>query len=117
MVAAIVVRKSGFGQVPARGIQLYAVARVKALAKVAIGRILLTGRTDNFIQVVRIWTARSSDRLHSRKLAPSREDVAKSVKVPAEYLGNIRPARMLMVVDGHIKPEYLIDVDTVAAAA
>jgi enamine deaminase RidA (YjgF/YER057c/UK114 family) len=46
-----------------------------------------------------------------------REDVAEYVKVRAKYLGDIRPARMLMIVDGHIKPEYLIEVHAVAAAA
>ena len=39
-----------------------AVARVKAVAKVAKGRILLTGWTEQLHpRVVRIWTTRSSD--------------------------------------------------------
>jgi hypothetical protein len=36
--------------------------------------------------------------------------------VRAKYLGDIRPAQMLLVVEGHIKPEYLIEVDAIAAA-
>ena len=45
-----------------------------------------------------------------------REDVADYVKVRTKYLGDIRPAQMLLLVDGHIKPEYLIEVDAIAAA-
>jgi 2-iminobutanoate/2-iminopropanoate deaminase len=45
-----------------------------------------------------------------------REDVAEYVKVRAKYLGDIRPAQLLLIVDGHIKPEYLIEVDAIAAA-
>jgi 2-iminobutanoate/2-iminopropanoate deaminase len=45
------------------------------------------------------------------------EDVAEYVKARAKYLGDIRPAQMLMIVDGHVNPEYLIEVDAVAAAA
>ena len=46
-----------------------------------------------------------------------REDVAEYVKVRAQYLGDIRPAQLLLIVGGHIKPEYLIEVDAIAAAA
>jgi 2-iminobutanoate/2-iminopropanoate deaminase len=45
-----------------------------------------------------------------------REDVPAYVKVRAKYLGDIRPAQLLLIVDGHIKPEYLIEVDAIAAA-
>jgi 2-iminobutanoate/2-iminopropanoate deaminase len=45
-----------------------------------------------------------------------REDVAEYVKVRAKFLGNIRPAQLLLVVEGHIKPEYLIEVEAIAAA-
>lgn len=46
----------------------------------------------------------------------SREDIAEYVKVRGKYLGDIRPAGLLLVVEGHIKPEYLIEVDAIAAA-
>jgi hypothetical protein len=36
-----------------------------------------------------------------------REGVGKHVKVPADYLGDNRPAQMLMIVDGQFKLEYL----------
>jgi 2-iminobutanoate/2-iminopropanoate deaminase len=45
-----------------------------------------------------------------------REDIAEYMKVKAKYLGDIRPAQLLLVVDGHFKPEFLIEVDAIAAA-
>jgi hypothetical protein len=46
-----------------------------------------------------------------------REVVGKHVKVPAECLGDNRPARRLMIADGQFKPEYLIEVNAVVATA
>jgi hypothetical protein len=45
-----------------------------------------------------------------------REDIAEYMKVKAKYLGDIRPAQLLLVVDGHFRPEFLIEVDAIAAA-
>jgi hypothetical protein len=40
--------------------------------------------------------------------------VAEYVKVRAEHL--VPPAQTLVIVDGHINPEYLIEVDAVTTA-
>jgi 2-iminobutanoate/2-iminopropanoate deaminase len=45
-----------------------------------------------------------------------REDIAEYLKVRGMYLGDIRPAGLLSVVVGHFRPEYLIEVDAIAAA-
>jgi enamine deaminase RidA (YjgF/YER057c/UK114 family) len=44
------------------------------------------------------------------------EDVAAYVKVRAKYLGDVRPAFMLLVVPQLVRPEFLLEIEIVAAA-
>jgi 2-iminobutanoate/2-iminopropanoate deaminase len=44
------------------------------------------------------------------------EDVPAFVKVRSEFLGDVRPAFMLQIVSGLIKPEVLVEVEIIAAA-
>jgi 2-iminobutanoate/2-iminopropanoate deaminase len=44
------------------------------------------------------------------------EDVPAFVKVRSEFLGDARPAFMLQIVSGLIKPEVLVEVEIIAAA-
>jgi len=45
-----------------------------------------------------------------------KEDIAEYLKVRGKYLGDFRPAGLLLVVEGLFKPEYVIEVDAIAAA-
>lgn len=45
-----------------------------------------------------------------------KDDIPEYLKVRGKYLGDFRPAGLLLVVDGLFKPEYLIEVDAVAAS-
>ena len=42
-------------------------------------------------------------------------DIAAYAKVRARFLGDARPASMLMVVDGLVRPEFLVEVEICAA--
>ncbi len=44
-------------------------------------------------------------------------DVDAYGKVRAKYLGDIKPASMLMVVTGMVRPEFLVEVEAIAAKA
>lgn len=43
-------------------------------------------------------------------------DVPAYVKIRGEFLGDVRPAFMLQIVTGLIKPEVLVEVEIIAAA-
>jgi 2-iminobutanoate/2-iminopropanoate deaminase len=43
------------------------------------------------------------------------EDIPAYVKVRSKYLGDARPASMLLLVPGLVKPEYLLEVEAIAA--
>ena len=43
------------------------------------------------------------------------EDIKEYVAVRARYLGDARPASMLLVVPGLVKPEILVEIEAVAA--
>lgn len=43
------------------------------------------------------------------------EDIAAYVKVRSKYLGDARPASMLLIVPGLVKPDYLLEVEAIAA--
>lgn len=43
------------------------------------------------------------------------EDIPAYVKVRSKYLGDARPASMLLIVPGLVKPEYLLEVEAIAA--
>lgn len=45
------------------------------------------------------------------------EDIQDYVAVRARYLGDARPASMLLVVPGLVKPEILVEIEAVAAKA
>ncbi len=42
-------------------------------------------------------------------------DIADYVKVRSRFLGDARPASMLLIVPGIVKPEYLLEVEAYAA--
>ena len=44
-------------------------------------------------------------------------DIADYVKVRSRFLGDARPASMLLIVPGLVKPEYLLEVEAYAAKA
>jgi 2-iminobutanoate/2-iminopropanoate deaminase len=72
---------------------------------------------QNIFAALKAGGMKLEDLVKTTSYITRREDVAEYAKVRAEHLGDIRPAQMLMIVDGHIKPEHLIEVDTVAVAA
>lgn len=43
------------------------------------------------------------------------EDIKEYVAVRARYLGEARPASMLLVVPGLVKPEILVEIEAIAA--
>jgi enamine deaminase RidA (YjgF/YER057c/UK114 family) len=43
------------------------------------------------------------------------EDIPAYVKVRSKYLGDARPASMLLIVPGLVKPEYLLEIEAIAA--
>jgi enamine deaminase RidA (YjgF/YER057c/UK114 family) len=43
------------------------------------------------------------------------EDIPAYVKVRSKYLGDARPASMLLLVPGLVKPDYLLEVEAIAA--
>ena len=43
------------------------------------------------------------------------EDIAEYVKVRARHLGEARPASMLMIVPQLVRPEFLLEVEAIAA--
>ena len=43
------------------------------------------------------------------------EDLEAFTKVRAKYLGDIRPAQMLLLTPGFINPKFLVEVEAVAA--
>ena len=43
------------------------------------------------------------------------EDIPAYVTVRSKYLGDARPASMLLIVPGLVKPEYLLEVEAIAA--
>ena len=43
------------------------------------------------------------------------EDIPAYVKVRSKYLGDARPASMLLIVPGLVKPDYLLEVEAIAA--
>ncbi len=45
------------------------------------------------------------------------EDIKDYVAVRARYLGDARPASMLLVVPGLVKPEILVEIEAVASKA
>jgi 2-iminobutanoate/2-iminopropanoate deaminase len=45
------------------------------------------------------------------------EDIPAYVKVRSKYLGDARPASMLLLVPGLVKPDYLLEVEAIAAKA
>jgi 2-iminobutanoate/2-iminopropanoate deaminase len=45
------------------------------------------------------------------------EDIAAYVKVRSRFLGDARPASMLLIVPQLVKPEYLVEVEAYAAKA
>lgn len=45
------------------------------------------------------------------------EDIPAYVKVRSKYLGDARPASMLLIVPGLVKPDYLLEVEAIAAKA
>jgi 2-iminobutanoate/2-iminopropanoate deaminase len=42
-------------------------------------------------------------------------DIPAYVKVRSKYLGDARPASMLLIVPGLVKPDYLLEVEAIAA--
>ena len=42
-------------------------------------------------------------------------DIPDYVKVRARYLGDARPASMLLIVPGLVRPEFLLEVEAIAA--
>jgi 2-iminobutanoate/2-iminopropanoate deaminase len=71
---------------------------------------------QNVFATLKAGGMRPEDLVKTTSYIVRREDVAEYVKIRAKYLGDIRPAQLLLVVDGHIKPEFLIEVDAIAAA-
>ncbi len=45
----------------------------------------------------------------------SDKDIAAYAKVRSEFLGDLRPASMLMVVPALVRPEFLVEVEIMAA--
>jgi enamine deaminase RidA (YjgF/YER057c/UK114 family) len=45
------------------------------------------------------------------------EDIPEYVKVRSRFLGDARPASMLLIVPGLVRPEFLLEVEAVAAKA
>ena len=45
------------------------------------------------------------------------EDIPAYVEVRSRFLGDVRPASMLLVIPQLVKPEYLIEVEACAAKA
>lgn len=45
------------------------------------------------------------------------EDIPAYVEVRSQFLGDVRPASMLLVIPQLVKPEYLIEVEACAAKA
>lgn len=45
------------------------------------------------------------------------DDIADYVKVRAQYLGDARPASMLLVVPELVRPEFLLEIEAYAAKA
>jgi 2-iminobutanoate/2-iminopropanoate deaminase len=71
---------------------------------------------QNIFAALKAGGMRPEDLVKTTSYVTRREDVAEYVKIRAKYLGDIRPAQLLLLVDGHIKPEYLVEVDAIAAA-
>ena len=42
-------------------------------------------------------------------------DIPDYVKVRSRYLGDARPASMLLIVPGLVRPEFLLEVEAIAA--
>jgi len=45
------------------------------------------------------------------------EDIPAYVKVRSQFLGDARPASMLLLVPGLVRPEFLLEVEAIAARA
>jgi enamine deaminase RidA (YjgF/YER057c/UK114 family) len=45
------------------------------------------------------------------------DDIPAYVKVRSRYLGDARPASMLLIVPGLVRPEFLLEVEAIAAKA
>ena len=45
------------------------------------------------------------------------EDISAYVKVRSRFLGDVRPASMLLMIPQLVKPEYLLEVEVYAAKA
>ena len=44
------------------------------------------------------------------------EDIPAFVRVRAKWLGDIRPAQMLLLTPGFVNPKFLVEVEAIAAA-
>ena len=71
---------------------------------------------QNIFVALKAGGMRPEDLVRTTSYITRREDVAEYVTVRAKFLGDIRPTQMLLVVEGFIKPEYLIEVEAIAAA-
>jgi 2-iminobutanoate/2-iminopropanoate deaminase len=71
---------------------------------------------QNVFAVLKAAGMRPENLVKANSYLTRREDIAEYIKVRGKYLGDIRPAGLLLVVVGHFKPEYLIEVDAIAAA-
>ena len=58
-----------------------------------------------------------SDLVKTTSYLTSAADIEAYAKVRSKYLGDIRPASMLMVVTGMVRPEFLIEVEAIAVKA
>lgn len=45
------------------------------------------------------------------------EDIAEYVKVRSRFIGDARPASMLMVIPALVRPEFLVEIEIIAAKA
>lgn len=44
-------------------------------------------------------------------------DIRAYVKVRSQFLGDVKPASMLLIVPALVKPEYLVEIEAIAAKA
>ncbi|MBM3488826.1 MAG: RidA family protein [Alphaproteobacteria bacterium] len=71
----------------------------------------------NLIRILEANTMRMSDVVKINHFLTRREDLAGYNAVRNKYLGDNRPASTLLIVVGLARPEFLVEVEIVAARA
>ncbi len=69
----------------------------------------------NIFATLRAAGMEPSDLVKTTTYLTNAADVEAYGKVRAKYLGDIKPASMLMVVTGMVRPEFLVEVEAIAA--